>query len=84
MNEPYNPIVRTFCQIRAAILESGEAARHDIRPDTTLEELLPVECRKTVWQNLRRQGLSPPGLELTPEMGRATFGLCCGQRCQRC
>jgi hypothetical protein len=70
MNEPYNPIVRTFCQIRAAILESGQAARHEIRPDSTLEELLPIECRKTVWQNLRRQGLSPPELELSDKIAR--------------
>jgi hypothetical protein len=70
MSEPYSPIVRTFCQIRAAILESSEARRRDVRPDTSLEELLPAECRKTVWSNLKRQGLRPPQLEMPDKIAR--------------
>ena len=70
MNEPYSPIVRTFCQVRAAITESVGVARHDVRPDTPLENLLPAEYRKTAWRNLRRQGLRPPDLRLNDEIDK--------------
>jgi hypothetical protein len=66
MQQPYNPIVRTFGQIRAALLSSGDVARRDIRPDTPLEWLLPESERREAWRGLRRHGLRVPGLELPP------------------
>jgi hypothetical protein len=65
MPESYNPIVRTFCQLRAGLLRSTDLDRHEIRPGTPLEEILPVATRREIWQDLRRQGLRLPGLELS-------------------
>ena len=63
MPESYNPIVRTFGQLRAGLLNSIEIDRHDIRPGTPLEALLPAPRRRQVWRHLQRQGLRLPGLE---------------------
>jgi hypothetical protein len=65
MAEAYNPIVRTFCQFRASVLNYIEIDRHAIRPGTPLEAVLPVPIRRAVWEDLRRQGLEPPRLEFS-------------------
>ncbi len=44
--QTYNPIVRTFGQVRAALLSSCDVARRDIRPDTPLVYLLPEAERR--------------------------------------
>lgn len=63
--DPYSPIVRTFCRFRAGLLASLDVARHDVRPATPLESLLPVERRRAVWEQLRREYLRLPELELS-------------------
>jgi hypothetical protein len=65
MPEAYNPIVRTFCQFRAGLLSCVDVSRHEVRPGTPLETLLPVTRRREVWRQLRRQGLRLPALELS-------------------
>ena len=65
MPEAYNPIVRTFCQFRAGLTTSLGVARHDVRPGTPLDALLPIGRRREVWRQLRRQGLRLPSLELS-------------------
>ena len=62
MAEAYNPIMRTFCQFRVGVLNYIDIDRHDIRPGTPLESLLPAPSRRAVWEHLRRQGLRPPPL----------------------
>ena len=61
----YNPIVRTFCQLRAALVEIANITREQVRPGTRLEDILPVECRTQVWRELQRKGLRLPDLELS-------------------
>jgi hypothetical protein len=71
MPEPYNPIVRTFGQLRAALVNTGEITRGEVRPGTPLESLVPVWRRRRVWRELRAKGLRPPPLELSgPEQWR--------------
>ena len=65
MPEAYNPIVRTFCQFRAGLTTSLGVARHDVRPGTPLDALLPIGRRREIWRQLRRQGLRLPALELS-------------------
>jgi hypothetical protein len=65
MPEGYNPIVRTFCQFRAALLNNVDINRHEVRPGTPLETLLPMRGRREVWEHLQRQGLRLPPLELS-------------------
>jgi hypothetical protein len=55
MPEAYNPIVRTFGQFRAGLLNRLDIARHEVRPETPLETLLPVGGWREVWNQLRRQ-----------------------------
>jgi hypothetical protein len=52
MNEPYSPIARTFCQLRAAVLRTGAVTRQQIYPDARLEDVVPVSIRAEVWNNL--------------------------------
>jgi hypothetical protein len=65
MTESYNPIVRTFCQLRAGLLDCLEVDRREIRPGTPLASLVPEPSRRDVWRHLRRQGLWPPPLEFS-------------------
>jgi hypothetical protein len=65
MAEAYNPIMRTFCEFRAGVLSYIDIDRHDIRPETPLESLLPAPSRRAVWEHLRRQGLRVPSLEFS-------------------
>src|SRR5262245_44047889 len=67
MHQPYNPIVRTFGQFRAGLVGSLGLARHEVRPGTPLETILPARRRREVWRRLRRQGLRLPALELSPQ-----------------
>jgi hypothetical protein len=63
MPEAYSPIVRTFCQLRAGLMSRIEVARHEIRPETPLESLVPESMRREVWQDLQQRGLRMPALE---------------------
>ena len=65
MSEPYNPIMRTFCRFRAGVLSCIDVDRHEIRPATPLDALLPEPSRRAVWDRLRRQGMRPPSLEFS-------------------
>jgi len=65
MAEAYNPIMRTFCQFRAGVLNCIDLDRHAIRPDTPLESILPEPSRRAIWKHLRRQGLRLPPLEFS-------------------
>jgi hypothetical protein len=66
MPEGYNPIVRTFCRLRSGVLDCLAIDRHEVRPGTPLEDLLPVDQRRRVWEHLQRLGLRLPSLELSP------------------
>jgi hypothetical protein len=61
----YNPIVRTFCKLRAALLSNREIARIEIRPGTALETLMPMGARRLTWRRLQQHGLRMPVLELS-------------------
>src|SRR6185312_12661209 len=65
MPAAYNPIVRNFCRLRAGLVDQLGVARHEVRPGTTLDALLPIRVRREVWEQLRRQGLRLPALELS-------------------
>jgi hypothetical protein len=69
----YNPIVRTFGQLRSALTEVLELPCEAIRPDVPLDVLIPVEHRRRAWEKLRGTGLNLPGLEL-PHWLRETTG----------
>jgi len=64
MTQSYNPIVRTFGQIRAALLSATGLPRAEIRPSTPLAVLLPETRRRHIWRELRQHGLRVPALEL--------------------
>jgi hypothetical protein len=70
----YNPIVRTFNQVRAAILAATDTPRCRIRPDAMLESLVPLERRPLLWLELTRRGLKVPSLGTTPAQGCVCFG----------
>jgi hypothetical protein len=65
MAETYNPFVRTFCQLRNGLMTSFGVARRDVRPETQLDELLPIEQRREAWEQLRRRRMHLPALELS-------------------
>jgi hypothetical protein len=66
----YNPIVRTFAHLRAGLMSSLGAARHEVRPSTPLKYLIPIESRIGVWRHLRQQGLRVPALVCAPQPRR--------------
>jgi hypothetical protein len=66
MTDSYNPIMRTFGRVRAALLRSLDVARHEVRPGADLETLIPAPVRRAAWRTLRRDGLPVPALQLTP------------------
>src|SRR5262245_19765459 len=61
----YNPIVRTFWKLRTGLVRHLGVARSDIRPETALADLIPVEQRREVWRKLRQEGVAVPDLELS-------------------
>lgn len=66
MRTTYIPIVRTFCRLRADLVAALGVARHAVRPDTHLIDLLPIERRRDVWRRLRQEGLALPPLDHSP------------------
>jgi hypothetical protein len=46
-------------------LSALDLDRHEVRPETPLETLIPRHRRREVWRQLRRQGVPVPGLELS-------------------
>jgi hypothetical protein len=60
--DEYNPIVRTFNRLRAAILARTDTPRCRIRPEATLESVIPPERRREVWAECQVQGLDVPVL----------------------
>jgi hypothetical protein len=58
----YNPIVRTFGQVRAALVESLGVPREEVRPTALLAALIPMPRRKAAWRALRRHGFALPDL----------------------
>ncbi len=74
MAESYNPIMRTFCQFRAGVLSCIDIDRHAIRPGTPLEALLPVPCRRAIWDRSRAAGAASAGPRILGA-GQAAHGL---------
>lgn len=72
MTQNYNPIVRTFGQVRAALVKAVGVPRSAVRPGTELETLLPVDGRRALWNRARQQEPQLPALQLSPE--EATWG----------
>jgi hypothetical protein len=60
----YNPIVRTFCRLRASLARHLDIDPRHVAPCIPLEALIPVERRRLIWQRLRGDGLDVPALEL--------------------
>ncbi len=63
----YNPIVRTFCRLRADLVNDFGVPRECVRPATPIESLLPDARLRGLWfrfrWRLRRAGmtyLNPP------------------------
>jgi hypothetical protein len=65
----YNPIVRVFGQLRAALAEATGVPSRAIRPWTELEWVLPLNRRRELWRAMQRQGLRLPALELPHRAG---------------
>jgi hypothetical protein len=65
MSEGYSPIVRTFCRLRSGLIKNAGIARHDVRPATPLDAILPTQVRRGAWKQLQRQGLTLPDLEFS-------------------
>jgi hypothetical protein len=61
--EGYNPIVRVFGRLRAALSAATGAPRREIGPGTELESLLPRDRRRKLWRNVEQQGVNLPPLE---------------------
>jgi hypothetical protein len=67
MPDAYNPILRTFCQIRAVLLNDCGIARNEVRPESPLDAMLPLDDRRKAWGQLRARGFGLPGLVLTKQ-----------------
>ena len=67
MPEAYSPIVRTFGQLRSGLTSVLGLARHDVRPATTLDAILPIEARREAWEQLQRRGFVLPDLEFSEQ-----------------
>jgi hypothetical protein len=46
-------------------MEELAVGRQDIDPEMRLEELIPADRRRQVWQRLRKEGFALPGLTLS-------------------
>jgi hypothetical protein len=60
---PYNPIVRTFGQLRTVLVNVLGVDRRLICPAVPLGTLIPVDRRREVLDRLREAGLPPPELQ---------------------
>lgn len=60
----FHPTARTFYRLRRVLIEVLAVDRQEIRPSTSLEELIPAHKRRAVWKELRRRGLALPSLRL--------------------
>jgi hypothetical protein len=65
MPAAYDPIVRTFCRSRSGLMNNPGVARHDVRPATPLDAILPIEAKWEAWKQLQREGLRLPDLEFS-------------------
>lgn len=63
MPPAYNPIVRTFCRVRAVLVSALGVDHRQVRPTTSLDALIPQERRGEVLARLRQAGLDAPDLE---------------------
>ena len=70
MTTNYCPTARNFYRLRTALLQVLPLSRHDIRPSSRLDDLIPLNKRRVVWTRLRSNGLSPPQLVLSPLMDK--------------
>jgi hypothetical protein len=67
----YNPIVRTFNELRAGLTAALGLPRHAVHPATEVAELVPAGQRRRVWRQLRARGLRLPSLVLSSQVRRA-------------
>jgi hypothetical protein len=70
----YNPIVRTFDQLKDVLSRMTDTPAEQIVPGESLEKLLPLEVRRALWRELRREGLDVPGLQLPSAFGLTAAG----------
>ncbi len=63
---PFYPTARTFYRLRYELIEVLGVNRREVRPSTRLEDLVPRNQRRAVWQHLRGRGLELPELSLSP------------------
>jgi len=62
MSHYYNPIVRNFCTLRASLEECLPLSRREVHPRTLIQDIVPADKRREVWQRLRQRGLPVPAL----------------------
>lgn len=60
MTLTYNPIVRTFCAVRAVLVNDFAIDRECVRPDVPLTALLPAEQHPLLCHRLQVAGLPAP------------------------
>jgi hypothetical protein len=58
----YNPVVRNFCRVRRILVETLGLSRHDVRPTSTFNMLIPREQRGRVWEQFRREKIDVDSL----------------------
>jgi hypothetical protein len=56
---------RGFYRTRRVLVEAAGLNREQIRLDSRLDELLPIEQRRQAWALLQQAGLTPPALRLS-------------------
>lgn len=64
--DSFNPIIRAFCRIRAALCPSVCIPRRLVIPNASLESLIPLARRRAAWSAFRGAGLQLPALRLSP------------------
>src|SRR5262245_43225576 len=60
MSSDYNPIVRTFCRLRAVLVNDFGVPRECVRPAVRIDELVPPDGHARLCGLLRGTGLGAP------------------------
>ncbi len=62
---PYCATSRAFYQLRRGLLSILPLSRSQVRPDSSLEVLIPARDRRVVWSRLSEAGIQLPPLHLS-------------------
>jgi hypothetical protein len=72
-----SPVVDTFTQLRLTLARLLGISPDAIDRDTLLEDLIPIESRREVWEELQKHGFHLPNLQLPTRDGVAKFVMEC-------